>query len=120
MDKKNVINYVIILSGMFIVSALLLVVMSVVIWKTGAGAGVVGGCITVVYIISNFFGGFMAGRKASKHKFIWGITVSAAYFAVIVLAGVWFMGNKLAVSPEIITGAMICVISGMFGGMLAP
>lgn len=54
MDKKNVINYVIILSGMFIASALLLAVMSVVIWKTGAGAGVVGGCITVVYIISNF------------------------------------------------------------------
>lgn len=120
MDKKSVINYVIILSGMFIASALLLAVMAALIWKTGAGAGTASGCITVVYIVSNFVGGFMAGRKASKHKFMWGIAVSAAYFAIIVLAGVWFMGNKLVVSPEIVTGAMICIISGMFGGMLAP
>lgn len=120
MNKKTTINYIITLSGMFIISALLLAVMSSVIWKTGAGAKTVGGCVTAVYIISNFIGGFMAGRKAGKHKFLWGIAVSAAYFAVIVLAGVWFMGNSPAVSPEIITGGMICIISGMFGGMLAP
>lgn len=120
MDKKSAINYVIILSGMFICSAVLLAIMSIIIWKTNAGAGAASGCITVVYIISNFAGGFIAGKKSGKYKFLWGIAVSAAYFAIIVVAGVWFMGNALAVNPEIITGAMICIISGMFGGMLAP
>lgn len=120
MDKKSAVNYVIVLSGMFILSALLLAVMSAIIWKTNAGAGAVSGCITAVYIISNFVGGFMVGRKAGKHKFLWGIAASAAYFAIIVVAGVWFMGNPIALRPEIITGALICVISGMFGGMLAP
>lgn len=119
MEKKNIRNYFIILAGMFIFSAVLLAVMSAVIWKTGAGAGVVGGCVIAVYILSNFLGGFMAGKQAGKHRFLWGIVVSVVYFAVIFVAGIWFMGNTPKLSQEIITGALACIISGMFGGMLA-
>ncbi len=119
MEKKNILNYAIILAGMFIASAAMLAAMSAVIWKTGAGAGAVSGCVIIVYILSNFIGGFMAGKKAGKHKFLWGIAVSVVYFAVIFVAGIWFMGNEPVVRPEVITGAMICIISGMFGGMIA-
>ena len=59
MEKKNFVNYGIVLSGMFILSAVLLAVMSAFIWKTGAGAGAVSGCVIAVYIISNFIGGFV-------------------------------------------------------------
>ena len=37
---------------------------------------------------------FVAGKKAGQHKFLWGIAVSIMYFAIIVLAGIWIMGNK--------------------------
>lgn len=120
MGKKNILNYVIILAGMFILSAILLAVMSAVIWKTGAGAGAVSGCVIIVYILSNFIGGFVAGKQAGKHKFLWGIAVSVVYFSVIFVAGIWFMGNKPGLNPEVITGALVCLVSGMFGGMLAP
>lgn len=43
MEKKNFVNYGIVLAGMFILSAVLLAVMSAFIWKTGAGAGAVSG-----------------------------------------------------------------------------
>ena len=36
MEKKNFVNYGIVLAGMFILSAVLLAVMSAFIWKTGA------------------------------------------------------------------------------------
>lgn len=120
MEKKNILNYVIVLAVMFILSAVMLAVMSAVIWKTGAGAGAVSGCIIAVYVISNFIGGFMAGKKAGRHKFLWGIATSAAYFGIIVLAGVWFMGSSPAGNTEMVTGALVCIIAGMFGGMLAP
>ena len=120
MEKKNILNYAIILAGMFIASAAMLAAMSAVIWKTGAGAGAVSGCVIIVYIISNFIGGFVAGKKAGQHKFLWGIAVSIMYFAIIVLAGIWIMGNKPGVNQEVVTGALICIVSGMFGGMLAP
>ncbi len=102
MEKKNILNYAIILAGMFIASAAMLAAMSAVIWKTGAGAGAVSGCVIIV------------------HKFLWGIAVSVVYFAVIFVAGIWFMGNEPVPRPEVITGAMVCIISGMFGGMIAP
>ncbi len=120
MEKKNFVNYGIVLAGMFILSAVLLAVMSAFIWKTEAGAGAVSGCVIAVYIISNFIGGFVAGKKAGQHKFLWGIAVSIMYFAIIVLAGIWIMGNKPGVNQEVVTGALICIVSGMFGGMLAP
>lgn len=120
MEKKNILNYAIILAGMFIASAAMLAAMSAIIWKTGAGAGAVSGCVIVVYILSNFIGGFVAGKKAGQHKFLWGIAVSIMYFAIIVLAGIWIMGNKPGVNQEVVTGALICIVSGMFGGMLAP
>ena len=120
MEKKNIRNYVIILAGMFIFSAVMLAVMSAVIWKTGAGASAVSGCVIAVYILSNFIGGFVAGKQAGKHKFLWGIAVSVVYFAVIFVAGIWLIGSEPGANREVITGALICIISGMFGGMLAP
>lgn len=120
MDRKNIVNYVIVLAGMFILSAILLAIMAAVIWKTDAGAGAVSGCVIAVYIITNFIGGFVAGKRAGKHKFLWGIATGAVYFAVILLVGIWFMGSEINGSSEMITSAMICIISGMFGGMIAP
>ncbi len=119
MEKKNIRNYAIILAGMFIFSAILLAVMSAIIWKTDAGAGAVSGCVIAVYILSNFIGGFMAGKQAGKHRFLWGISVSVIYFAVIFVVGIWFMGNTPKLSQEVITCVLACIISGMFGGMLS-
>lgn len=120
MERKKMINCAIIFVTMFVLTAVLLAVMSAVIWKTDAGTGAVSGCVIAIYIIVDFIGGFLMGKMAGKHKFLWGIAAGAAYFAVILLAGIWIMGGEINGNADIISTAMICIISGMFGGMIAP
>lgn len=58
-------------------------------------------------------------NRLESTGFCGGIAVSVVYFAVIFVAGIWFMGNAPKLSQEVITGVLACIISGMFGGMLA-
>ncbi len=118
--KKNEIKGVAITLGIMIVlSAVLLAVMAAVLWKCGAGEAAVGGCVTAVYIIVNFSGGFIIGKKAAKHKFLWGILVGSIYFAAVFLIGMWTMGSDSYDVKNIVGNALLCIVSAMFGGMLA-
>ena len=118
--KKSIYYYFAVISIMYILSALILCIAAALIWKTHASEGAVSASVVMAYIISNFAGGFLAGKKAEKHKFIWGIVISVIYFAIILIAGVWFMDCRISVNPRITGNALICIVSGMFGGMLAP
>ena len=55
-----------------------------------------------------------------QQKFFWGVVIGAAYFLILFLIGVGVMGTKINGNMQIISGAMVCVISGMLGGMIAP
>ena len=118
--KKSVYYYFAVIGIMYILSALILCIAAGLIWKTHGSESAVSVSVIIAYILSNFAGGYLAGKKAEKHKFIWGIAVSVIYFTIIILAGVWFMDCRLSVNPQVVGNALICVVSGMFGGMFAP
>lgn len=120
MKKGNLTSFVIIMGIMFAVCALLLAVISGIVWKFDLNAGAVSICVIVIYIISNFTGGFAIGKKMGKHKFLWGSLIGAVFFAVIFIAGKFLYPDAQSQDYEYISSAMICIISGMFGGMLAP
>ena len=65
-------------------------------------------------------GGFLVGKMMGQQKFFWGVVIGAAYFLILFLIGVGVMGTKINGNMQIISGAMVCVISGMLGGMIAP
>ena len=118
--KKNIYYYLVVIGIMYIISALVLCIASAIIWKTKASVGAVSLSVVLAYILSNFIGGFHTGKKAQKHRFLWGMAVSAIYFVIIVLIGVWFMDSKVSVNTHLVGNALICIVSGMFGGMFAP
>lgn len=105
---------------MYVVSFLLLGMLTLCVWKMDGGTLLLSGGIIGVYVITNLLGGFLTGKIMGQQKFFWGILVGCIYFFILLLAGVGFMGTKLSGNHEIITGIMICAISGMLGGMIAP
>ncbi len=119
MNKNGIGYYIIVVGIMYIVSAIILCISAGIIWKAEAPASAVSAAVIVTYIVSNFAGGFLAGKKAGKHRFVWGIIVSAIYFVIIILCSVWVMDSKIEFRPQIIGNALICIVSGMFGGMFA-
>jgi putative membrane protein, TIGR04086 family/integral membrane protein, TIGR04097 family len=95
-------------------------ILTVIIWKMDGGSNVLSVGVIVIYILSNALGGFLVGKMMGQQKFFWGVVIGAAYFLVLFLIGVGLMQTKINGNMQIISGAMVCVISGMLGGMVAP
>lgn len=118
--KHKVGNFLVILGIMFVCSMIMLGIISLLIWKMDGGSNVLCIGIILTYILSNILGGFLAGKMMGRQKFFWGVVIGAIYFLVLLLAGIGLVGTKLSGNMQLISGAMMCVISGMLGGMLAP
>ena len=118
--KNKIGNFFIILGIMFLCSLLMLGILTLIIWKMDGGSNVLSVGVIVIYILSNALGGFLVGKMMGQQKFFWVVVIGAAYFLVLFLIGVGLMQTKVNGNMQIISGAMVCVISGMLGGMVAP
>lgn len=76
-------------------------------------------CILGSYVISCFAGGWYCGRRAQRRKFLRGLLLGAAYFALLFLIS--GMGDRAVQSTLLqgVTSFVVCACGGMLGGMLA-
>ena len=118
--KQKLGNFFVILGIMFVCSMLLLGMITVIVWKIDGGSNILSIGVILTYILSNILGGFLVGKMMGQQKFFWGVVIGAVYFLVLLVAGVLLMDTRLSGNMQIISSAMMCVISGMLGGMLAP
>lgn len=112
--------FLVILGGMFLLSAALLAALSAIMLKNGMGAGFISGGVIAAYVISCLVGGFCMGQFMGKHKFIWGILIGVCYFGILFLAGRAIYHTGIKADIQFISSFMICMVAGMLGGMLAP
>lgn len=120
MKQSAIGSFVAILGGMYLLSAILLALSAAILWKMDAGSGAVSGAVIVIYIIVNFLGGFLLGGLRGQHKFFWGSFLGICYFVILLLIGIWGMGTEIEGNPWLVSGALVCAVTGMLGGMLAP
>ena len=74
--------------------------------------------ILVLYLVSCLIGGMIAGKKAGSRKFLWGLLLGVSYFAILLILS---LADKQGISSgfkEIVLPGIICLFSGMLGGML--
>lgn len=75
--------------------------------------------ILAVYVLSCFAGGWYAGRKAGRRKFLQGLLVGILYFVLLFLIS--GLGDR-AVQSDLVQGALafvLCAFGGMLGGMVS-
>ena len=118
--KNKIGNFFIILGIMLLCSLLMLGVLTLIIWKMDGGSNVLSVGVILIYILSNALGGFLVGKMMGQQKFFWGVVIGAAYFLVLLLIGIGLMETKINGNMQLVSGALVCVISGMLGGMIAP
>lgn len=118
--KNKIGNFLIILGIMFVCSLIMLAVLTLLIWKMDGGSNVLSVGVIAIYIVSNVLGGFLIGRMMGQQKFFWGVVIGAAYFLILFIVGVGLMETKINGNMQLISSAMVCIISGMLGGMAAP
>ncbi len=103
----------------YIITAMLLMILSLFLYKMQLKEGTVRIGIILIYAVSCFFAGFITGKTEAKNKYLWGLLVGVLYFVVL-------LGISLAVRHSFqdifgrgLTTLFICGGSGMLGGMLS-
>lgn len=103
----------------YLVTGLLLTLLSFIMLKTNVQNGVLLGGIIVTYIVSTLLGGFLLGKGAETKRFLWGLGLGLVYFIVLMIISILtnsIMGMELSKGIMVMA---ICLVSGMIGGMLS-
>lgn len=103
----------------YFVTAVLLLVIAFLLWKWNIGGKVIGGGMIAIYVLSSLIGGLYLGKKQKERKFLWGILMGVLYVFLLLFAAVLTHGIAGIWGKETIFAIIICVLSGMLGGMVA-
>lgn len=118
--QKKVRNYLLLFVGMYLITFLLLAVLAFVLWKNDGNPAIMSGGLIGIYTLVSGAGGFFAGKMMGVHKFLWGFFTGLLFFLMHLGIGVMVFDTPVAGNQAVFNGAMLCVVSGMLGGMFAP
>lgn len=75
--------------------------------------------IILIYILSCFAGGFLAGKMMKSRKFLWGVLLGLLYFLVMTLVTLAVNRTLQDGTTSFLTTFLLCMGGGMLGGMCA-
>ena len=102
----------------YIFTALLLLLLAFLLFKLGLSEEIVSIAIIGIYVVSTFFGGFIAGKKLQSRKFVWGLLIGCAYFGVLAAVSILVNQPVSELGDSVLTTFILCGAGGMLGGML--
>lgn len=102
----------------YVISFLLLLIFAAIVFKMECGDNVISWGIAVIYFLSAFFGGMIAGKMKKSRRLIWGLIIGTAYVAVLVIVSL-IMGNVVDGQTNIAIALGISIIGGILGGMFS-
>lgn len=102
----------------YILTALLLAVLSFALYKLGLDEKTVSIAIIAIYVAGTFFGGFVTGKRMGSRKFLWGLLMGTLYFLVLAVVSLCVGKGSIELGSSFFTTLMLCAGGGMLGGML--
>lgn len=118
-SKNSAMPVLVDLVAMYVITGLLLVFLATLLGRIELSDAVVSIGIIATYIVSCFTGGFLIGKKKKRKKYLWGLCVGAFYFAVLLLGNLVVNRGLDGQLVQMLTTAVLCILSGMAGGMLS-
>lgn len=103
----------------YLLTGILLFSLSFILYKLRLNNTQVQTGVYLIYILSCFLGGFLAGKKMKSRRFLWGMLMGGLYFVVL------FLVSSLAGRPlesgfsYLLLVLGICLAGGTSGGMLS-
>lgn len=75
--------------------------------------------VLVIYVLSNFLGGFICGKKGKNKRFLKGAFCGFLYSVILVIASIIAGGGMTKDMGDLLLTLALCISSGMFGGMIS-
>jgi putative membrane protein (TIGR04086 family) len=119
-DKKGIVlRLLLTLALMYLLTFLLLLLVSGIVYKMDLSADTAAIFITVIYAVSGFFGGFLMGKQMKNRRFLWGILTGLSYFCIFLLISLAVNGGAIADAVNLLVVFVLCTASAMIGGMVS-
>ena len=103
----------------YLLTAGLLLLLALFLYKFSLTKKIVSLCITGIYILVTFLAGFLAGKREGSKKFLWGLMMGCLYFIILTLVSLIVNHGMGELSSGFFTTLVLCAGSGMLGGMLS-
>lgn len=103
----------------YTVTGIFLLLLALLLYKINLNESKVTVGIIVVYVISTFSGGFIAGKQAKTKKFLWGLLSGIAYFIILFVVSVLLYRTIQDNGIGVMTTFLLCAGGGMLGGMVS-
>lgn len=103
----------------YLLTAGLLLLLALFLYKFSLTEKIVSLCITGIYILVTFLAGFLAGKREGSKKFLWGLLMGSLYFVILTLVSLIVNHGTSELSSGFFTVLVLCAASGMLGGMLS-
>ena len=103
----------------YLLTAGLLLLLALFLYKFSLTEKIVSFCITGIYILVTFLAGFLAGKREGSKKFLWGLMMGCLYFIILTLVSLIVNHGMGELSSGFFTTLVLCAGSGMLGGMLS-
>lgn len=107
------------LTASYVVTGLLLLLLTLLVYKLGLDEEKVTAGITAIYALSTFVGGIVIGKLSKMRKFLWGLTVGLMYFGLLLLISFGIYRTLQGSGTNILTSFLLCAAGGMAGGMIS-
>lgn len=119
MDSGKILFVMKCMLAAYLLTAGLLLLLALMLYRFGLSERVVSICIIVIYIVVTFLAGLIAGKRAGEKKFLWGLAMGCIYFLILTAVSLAVnkgMGDDMG---NLVTVFLLCGGSGMLGGMLS-
>lgn len=103
----------------YIVTGILLVVLSFLLYKWNLTEQIVTSGIVLVYTISTFVGGFIVGKIKRVRKIHWGMLIGITYYLCLLVISYGLYRKLDASGTEILSTLLLCLGGAMLGARLS-
>ena len=103
----------------YVVTGMLLALLTVLLYKFELDEQLVSAAIVAIYVLVTMAGGLVIGKLVKVRRFLWGLGLGAAYFALLMLITLGVYHTLIGNAVNMITAFILCSGGGMIGGMIS-
>ena len=103
----------------YIVTGIMLLVLTVLLYKMDLNEKAVSAGIVAIYVMATLVGGIIIGKLARVRRFVWGLGLGIGYFALLLLITLGVYHTLNGNGANLITTFILCAGGGMVGGMIS-
>ena len=107
------------LQASYIVTGILLLVLTFFMYKFELNEKIVSAAIVGIYVVSTLIGGMIIGKLTKSKRYLWGMVLGIIYFVLLLLITLGVYRTLNGDSVSIVTSLILCAGGGMTGGMIS-